>query len=474
MRRPSVRKPPLKGAKAPRTFMRRRPLVETPQPPRHIYRRPEGGEASHQETLCGIKAECGACKYVNLDYAKSLTEKHTLGVNMLKDAGVLGTARSLPPVPSPRLFGYRSHFKLAVRPLPASKQVSTAPILKSAPKNLAHEDDEVDEAVVAVVAERFVIGLFAQGSHDVVDMLDCPLHAEPLRRLLRDLRSELNKSPLTPFDETSHTGQVRYITARASHLTGELMITFVVTEPLKLELRRLIDQLKRRGHKINSAHMNIHAERGNAIFGPETIRLAGTDRLRERIMDLDFEIAPTSFFQINPWQAINLYRRVEQIAGPAVGESSSAVAWDLYCGIGQISLVLARLGYKTLGIEENPEAIVAAQDNAKKNHLENKATFIASRVEDAQRSVPTWARSPGLIVVNPSRRGLAAETRLEIAGLLKAYPETRFLYVSCDVETLTRDLKEIKAESGFQVRQVEAFDMFAQTSNMEWLTVMTR
>lgn len=414
--------------------------------PRNIYRRPETA-ASRQDTLCGIKAACGACKYVNLDYQASLNEKHKAGLGILEKAGVLAGARILPPVASPRPFGYRSLFKLAVRP--------------------SHAKPKTPEDV----APRFDIGLFAQGSHDVVNMDECPLHAEALKNLLRDLRVELEQSPLTPFDEKTHTGQVRYLTARAAHLTGELMLTFVVTEPVKTELRRIVDALRRRGHKVNSAHMNINAEKGNAIFGGETTRLAGTDRLRERVLDLDFEVGPTSFFQINPWQAINLYRRVEQIAGPASG---AKVAWDLYCGLGQMSLVLARLGYKVLGIEENPEAVVAAQDNARKNKLSEKAEFIAARVEEAQTKVPLWARAPELIVVNPSRRGLAEQTRLEIAGLLKTYPQSRFVYVSCEVETLARDLAEIKAATGFHVRQIEGFDMFAQTADMEWLAVLTR
>lgn len=444
MKRPEARNRPFRGAK---------PARMAPGPrrdefrPRNIYRRPESA-TSRQETLCGIKAVCGACKYVNLDYQASLTEKHKAGLALLEQAGVLVGAKILPPVPSPRPFGYRSLFKLAVRP--------------SRAKAKTPED----------VAPRFDIGLFAQGSHDVVNMDECPLHAEALKNLIRDLRLELEQSTLTPFDEKTHTGQVRYLAARAAHLTGELMLTFVVTEPVKTELRRIVDALRRRGHKVNSAHMNINAEKGNAIFTAESTRLAGTDRLRERVLDLDFEIGPTAFFQINPWQAINLYRRVEQIAGPATGDK--IVAWDLYCGLGQISLVLARLGYKVMGIEENPEAVVGAQENAKKNKLSERAEFIAARVEEAQAKVPVWARAPQLIVANPSRRGLAEQTRLEIAGLLKAYPESRFIYVSCEAETLARDLAEIKAATGFHVRQLEGFDMFAQTADMEWLAVLTR
>lgn len=424
--------------------------LRAPRPlPRNIYRR------EHARTQNG-------------DYQGELLAKTERGVQFLLDSGVVLRSRILAPVRSPKPTEYRSLFKLAVRKLVARPQD------RRPQRTLINKRPGAGPIVVGTVADarepRFAIGLFAPGTHQVIDSDDYPLHTAPLKRLLNDLRYELEASPLTPYDETTNTGQVRYLVARSAHLTGEILLTFVVTESVRVELKRLVAQLQRKGHKINSAHMNINTESGNAIFGAETVRLAGSDRLRERVCDLDFEVGPTSFFQINPWQAINLYRRVEQIAGVP---SRAAVAWDLYCGTGQIALVLARLGYRVLGIEENPQAIADAQLNAKKNNLQEQATFIAARVEDSREAVPIWARTPELLVVNPSRRGLAESTRQHLARLLAVYPESRFLYVSCEAETLARDLKDLTS-TGFQVRQVEPFDMFPHTEKMEWVAVLTR
>lgn len=446
MHRQGFRKKPRQGSH-PRNVYRRGPL-----PGRFGSQMPLGSEVA-----CAVKAQCGTCKFVNLDYQASLDEKVASGRKTLADAGLLATARVLPAVPSPRPLEYRSLFKLAVRP--ARDEAGDLKVEKS-----------LDPLGAVASPRRFKIGLFAVGSHEVLDMDGCPLHTPPLRRLLQDLRTELEVSPLTPYDETSGSGDLRYIAARAAHLTGELMLTFVVTHPFKLELRRIVQTLQRRGHKINSAHMNLHPEASNAIFGPKTERLAGADGLRERLCDLDFVVGPTSFFQINPWQAINLYRRVESVAGAAHGAS----AWDLYCGTGQISLILARLGYRTLGIEENPDAISDAKVNAKRNHLDDKAQFIASRVEEAQPLIPQWAQSPALIVANPSRRGLAESTRRHLAMMLASNPQARLVYVSCDVESLARDLKHLTELTGFQLRQAEPFDMFPQTSHTEWLAVLSR
>ena len=160
---------------------------------------------------------------------------------------------------------------------------------------------------------------------------------------------------------------------------------------------------------------------------------------------------------MNPWQAINLYRRVQQLAGNADG----AVAWDLYSGAGPISMLLASSGYKVAGIEENPFAVEDGKVNLRRNDLEDKVSFITGRVEDKQTDIPNWAQSPSPIVCNPSRRGIAEETRNYLSSVLN-HEKSLFIYVSCEIETMARDIKDLQ-KSGHKLRQVEAFDMFAQT-----------
>ncbi len=400
-------------------------------------------------TSCSIKAECGACKYVNTNYGESLRSKFEAGVKTLQEAGVIKNAQILDPMPSPTPLGYRSYFKLAIRPASAG---------------------QVAAALREGKTRRFAIGLFEPGTHKVsVDMTNCPVHTKPLASLLADLQTEIEASVLTPFDETSKSGDLRYVAARSAHLTGEIMLTFIVTNPQKFELIRLVNRLRRLGHKINSAHMNINNSSGNAIFGDETVLLAGTPGLRERVCDLDIEISPLAFFQVNPWQANNLYRRVEIHAGRA---RPNETAWDLYTGTGQIALLLARSGFKTLGIEEIDAAASDAALNAQRNKLSDKAQFLASRVEDSESRLPDWAKNPKVIVVNPSRRGLHETARAHITHILRSNPSAKLIYVSCEVQTLARDLKALAA-AGHTVRQIEAFDMFAQTDKLEWLAVLT-
>ncbi len=415
----------------------------------HIYRarsqKPGSGRANflkeeNIEETCRMKNECGGCEFVNTPYKAALETKHNRGLKVLENAGVSGNFPVSAPVGSPKELQYRSLFKFAVRP----------------GKGKNFEDDN-----------RYAIGLFKPGTHDIVEVDHCPLHTWGLKSLLKDIRDELEALHLKPYDEKNNSGDIRYITARAAHLTGEIMLTIVVTSDLRKEMKLLLTNLKGREHHINSCHMNINSEVGNNIYGDQTIRVGGASYLRERICDLSFEIAPTSFFQINPWQAVNLYRRVERIAGTA---ASGAVAWDLYCGSGQMALLLARSGYRVLGIEENPDSIANAKNNASKNGISN-AEFIASRVEDSHQSLPAWSQTPDVIVVNPSRRGLAQETREFLKKFFVQNPQTRLIYVSCEMDTLARDLKDLSS-SNKQLKQLESFDMFPQTNKMEWLAVL--
>lgn len=413
-----------------------------------LHRGPVADSAAAE--VCAVKRECGACVYVNTDYASGLRRKFEDGLSVLRDAKVVDGAQILDPIPSPNTLGYRALFKLAVRPATSQQRYRA-------------QDEGRDR--------RFAIGLFEPGTHRIgVEMSRCPIHVEPLTWLLRDLESEIEQTSLQPWNEEKNEGDVRYVVARASHVTGEIMITFVVTQPVKAELVRFVNKLRRMGHKIHAAFMNINTSTGNAIFGGETIHIIGNTGLRENLCDLDFEISPLAFFQVNPWQAGNLYRRVEMHAGQA---RQGDAAWDLYCGTGQIALILGRSGYKTVGIEEIPEAIADARQNAQRNKLDGAVEFIAARVEESETKLPAWSHKPKVIVVNPSRRGLHETARSHVAHVLRTNPDCKFIYVSCEVSTMARDLAALAA-SGHRVRQVEAFDMFAQTDKLEWIAVLTK
>ena len=130
-------------------------------------------------------------------------------------------------------------------------------------------------------------------------------------------------------------------------------------------------------------------------------------------------------------------------------------------------------GYRVLGVEEIEEAVADAHQNAIRNRLDSSVSFVASKVEELDEKLADWARNPQVVVVNPSRRGLAPQARSSLLHLLKERPQTRLIYVSCEVETLARDLAELTGSGVLRLRQLEAFDMFPHTSKMEWIAVLT-
>lgn len=405
----------------------------------------QSSSQNRPDILCNISETCGACPHINGDYDAGLSHKHKAGLELLREADVLAKAHVAPPVPSERKAGYRTLAKLAVR----------------APKN-------GPELTKDGAPNRFAIGLFAPGSHDVVAIGRCPVQRHTINSFVEELTYELNHSELAPYDEDAHTGDLRYLAIRASHLTEELLVTYVIRTPRAEPILKAMTQiLKKRGHRIRSAFVDINDERTNAIFQHQTKRIVGLERFRMRVCELNFEMGPTSFFQINPWQAETIYRRIEAICGRYSGQ----VAWDLYCGLGQISLVLARLGIKVFGMEENPAAIEDARRNADANLQDHRPEFMAGRVEDGLEQVPDWAKSPDLIVVNPSRRGLQPSVCEFIKGRLEQNPDCRLIYVSCEVSTLARDLA-LLTDGRRTLRQLESFDMFPHTANMEWLAIV--
>ena len=392
---------------------------------------------------CDIQRVCESCQYVNLDYADNLKQKFDSSLKILADKGLLNRTKILPPQPSERNFDYRATLKLAVR------QTLDKPLR---------------------------MGLFHPGTHVVVDITSCPLHVKALQELLKRLVPLLEAAGkegiLKAWNEQKNEGDLRYVVARASPATDEIQITFVVSDlEKKLFFRDLVRDLRAHGLKLVSAFLNLNTSTGNDIFGEQFLRLAGQDQLRVSLNDFLFGAGPGTFLQVNPWQASRIYNRIAQFGGRA---ERGEVAWDLYCGMGPITLSLARQHFRVWGVEENPHAIADANANASRNDFNPaQLSFQAGLIENELATVPLWAENPTLVVVNPSRRGLAENVRMKLHTMLGSSSRLQHvLYLSCEMKTLARDLAFLLA-SGARLSQIEAFDMFPHTDKLEWLAVLT-
>jgi 23S rRNA (uracil1939-C5)-methyltransferase len=407
---------------------------------------------------CRIAETCGACKYINQKYQDILAIKFDNLMAPYSDLPLLQSTQIMRAAESPQILGYQTHSLLTVRPVQWADK-NSSPL----PASDVHENSEP-------APQRFALGVPQPNRDLLIDLRDCPIQKDSINRLVSDLGPMLDRSELTPFDPKSNDGDIAAIEIRAAHLTNELMLTFVVKNDRKRLLKTFLHNLRNMGHNVTSAHMSFeHTAEDDELLPSQTQHLIGSQRLRESICDLSFEVSATSFLQNNMWQAEQIFRRLEDFAGrPA----NSAVAWDLYSGIGTLTLILARSGYRVLGVEGNPSAITDARNNSQRNSDINSPEILEGRVEEKTFAIPDWASTPDIIVANPSKQGLGPEVRELIRARMLENPACRFFYLSSEAESMFDDLQQM-VQSDLEVRQLEAFDMFPYTDKMDWLAVVT-
>lgn len=312
------------------------------------------------------------------------------------------------------------------------------------------------------------IGFYAGRTHSIIDSRECHIQSDISNRVAEIVRSWMIETKTVPYDEKSHTGLIRHILTRIGYKTGDVMVCLVVTDIRVRCIDSLIDRLKAIDG-LRSVCLNINKDRTNRILGADIINVYGDNYIEDYIGDVKYRISPHSFYQVNPVQTEKLYKTALEYAGLTGNE----VVWDLYCGIGTISLFLAAAAKCVLGVEIVPQAIEDAKVNAKANGISN-AAFIACAAEDIadclDNSVQYDAyRSPDVIVVDPPRKGCDAGL---INTILDISPE-RIVYISCDPATLARDVR-LLGEGGYRVERVRACDMFGMTVHVETVVLLSQ
>jgi 23S rRNA (uracil1939-C5)-methyltransferase len=317
--------------------------------------------------------------------------------------------------------------------------------------------------VIARKRGKGQVGMYRRGSHDVIDIADCPLHHPLINRVTAVVREELDRRNISAYDANHRRGLLRYLLVRVSPTHDKAMVTFVTSERNYREVTHLAKWLQRKVPEVISVHQNVNSSSGNVIYGRETFKVLGTPDLIDQVGDVRLRLGPTSFLQVHHAQAARIYRLVREWCDLRDGES----ALDLYCGVGGISLHLASKAHQVLGVETVAEAVRHAQANARMNGFSN-CKFIAGDVEAILADDLPVSGKLGAVVVNPPRSGCTPEVLTAIAAM---QPRT-LVYVSCHPDTLARDLA-LLVEHGFRVEQVQPVDMFPQTPHIENVARLT-
>lgn len=385
------------------------------------------------EPRCALAKRCGGCQLQHCSYEKQLEYKENKVKNCLTRIGKLTDFIVEPIIGMDEPYYYRNKAQFPV----------------GRDKN-----------------GNVVIGFFAGHSHTIIDTSHCYIQAPVNEELIKIIRLFMEKYKIEPYDEETNRGLLRHVLTRVGFQTNEIMVCLVINGDTLPHAEELINELILvKGMKSITLSKNI--EKTNVILGKEISCLWGENYIIDFIGDVKYQISPLSFYQVNPVQTKKLYETALEYANLHGDE----IVWDIYCGIGTISLFLAQKAKQVYGVEIVPEAIMDARNNAQINKIENAEFFVgaAEAVIPAKYEESNGAMKADVIVVDPPRKGCDAAV---LETMLKMEPK-RIVYISCDPATLARDLLVLE-DGGYKTERIRCCDMFSQTVHVETVVLLSK
>ena len=383
------------------------------------------------EPKCEFARQCGGCQLQALSYDQQLVFKTNKVKGHLERIGGFTDIPMEPIIGMDELFHYRNKAQF---PVGRNKE------------------------------GKIVTGFYAGRTHNIIENRDCALGVAENKEVLDRVIAHMEKYGIEPYNEATGKGLVRHVLIRYGYFTKEVMVCLILNGnkiPKEEQLVKSLCEIP----GMTSITINVNKKHSNVILGEEIRLLWGQEYITDRIGDISYRISPLSFYQVNPMQTQKLYAKALEYADLHGQET----VWDLYCGIGTISLFLAQKAKFVRGVEIVPAAIENAKENAKLNGLENTEFFVGKAEEVLPREYKKNGVYADVIVVDPPRKG-CDETLLET--MIEMNPE-RIVYVSCDSATLARDLKYL-CERGYELRKVCPVDQFGMTVHVETVVLLSQ
>ena len=307
-----------------------------------------------------------------------------------------------------------------------------------------------------------VMGVFANRTHEIIPVKKCLIQNETAEELAKELFTFIKDNNISIYNEKTGKGLVRHIIVKIGIKTKEIMCIVVINGNAIPKEKELVEVITSKFSNVKSIVKNINTKNTNVILGQDNINLYGNGYIQDKLGKYTFNISPMSFYQVNPVQAEKLYNL--GIDGAKL--SKEDIVFDLYCGIGTISIFMAEHAKKVYGVEIVKEAIEMAKENAKINNI-NNTEFIAGDVEKVLDELINKQKVvPDVILVDPPRKGL---DNTSINNIIKIKPK-RLVYISCNPATLIRDLA--KLEDIYEIQSIKPVDMFPYTSHVECVCVL--
>lgn len=406
---------------------------------------------------CIVADKCGGCQWQHVSYEYQREAKRNLVVQALERIGGFEQPPVDPVLAAAAPLSYRNKVTFPLGIVKDSRAGESRDDRAPAgrPKLKGKATAERPDHSVRVVA-----GYYQKGSHHIVNLNQCPIQDDRFDPLLTEIKQDIQRQGWRIYDEVRHSGNLRHLALRVGRRTGERLLTLIVKDWQLPGIEEQAQAWLERYPGLVGVLLNRNPDRTNAIFGSETRCIAGRPYLHEEFAGLTIQIRPETFFQVNTEQAEALL----QVMLDELKLTGTETIVDAYCGIGTLTLPLAKQAKQAIGIEVQPEAIEQARQNAAQNHLDT-ATFQAGTVEDV---LPTLDIQPDVIVLDPPRKGC---DRSVLETLLQQHPQ-RIVYMSCNPATLARDLK-ILCAGGYRLTRVQPADFFPQTAHVECVAFLS-
>ena len=374
---------------------------------------------------CPYAKKCGGCSLQNLPYEEQL---HLKQAKLIKMLGRFGHVEEIIGMDDPT--HYRNKIQAAFR----SK------------------------------SGKVVSGVYQSASRRIVEVEDCMLEDGCAAPILATIRKLCGSMKIRPYDLESGQGFLRHVLIRRGFATGEIMVVLVTAKGEFRSERPFVNELLRRHPEITTVVRNINPTETPLFLGGESCVLHGEGVITDRLCGLEFRISPRSFYQVNPVQTEILYGKAREFAALTGKET----VIDAYCGTGTIGLTMAAEAKSVVGVEVNRDAVADAMENAKRNGVSN-ATFHAADAGDFMRDMAARGQSADVVITDPPRAGCSPQFLRSLLTLAPA----RIVYVSCNPETLARDLYTL-TKGGYKVKKIQPVDMFPWTGHVESVVCLTR
>ena len=384
-----------------------------------------------RDPVCSIFPACGGCMYQTMSYPEQMKMKEDQ-IRRIMDEAVKGTYVFEGVKASPKEFGYRNKMEFSF-------------------------GDEYKDGPLS-------LGLHKKGStYDILTVDDCKIVHKDFTTILTAVLEYFHENPAPYYKKMQHTGYLRHLLIRRAQTSGEILVNLVTTSQESHDLAPLVEKvlsLPLEGTIVGFLNI-INDSLADVVQSDETRILYGRDYFYETILGLKFKITPFSFFQTNSLGAEVLYSAARKY----IGDTDNKTVFDLYSGTGTIAQILAPVAKKVIGVEIVEEAVEAAKENARLNHLDN-CEFIAG---DVLKMLDTISERPDFIVLDPPRDGIHPKALEKIID----YGVDRMIYISCKPTSLARDLETLMAR-GYRVEKVCCVDMFPGTVHVETVCLISR